>query len=37
METEGALKEAASADEHALKERQYTATFLQRLRSFFQL
>jgi hypothetical protein len=37
METEGILKEAASSDEHALKERQYTATFLHRLRTFFQL
>jgi len=37
METEGILKEAASTDEHALKERQYTATFLRRLRTFFQL
>src|SRR5207245_5338362 len=37
METEGILKEAASTDEHALKERQYTATFLHRLRTFFQL
>ena len=37
METEGILKEAASTDEHALKERQYTANFLHRLRTFFQL
>jgi hypothetical protein len=36
METEGVLKEAGRG-EHALKERQYTATFLQRLRTFFQL
>jgi hypothetical protein len=36
METEGILKEAKS-DEHALTERQYTANFLQRLRTFFQL
>jgi small-conductance mechanosensitive channel/CRP-like cAMP-binding protein len=36
METEGILKEARS-DEHALTERQYTANFLQRLRTFFQL
>jgi small-conductance mechanosensitive channel/CRP-like cAMP-binding protein len=36
METEGILKEARS-DDHALTERQYTANFLQRLRSFFQL
>jgi CRP-like cAMP-binding protein len=37
METEGILKEAASTDEHALTERQYTANFLHRLRTFFQL
>ena len=37
METEGILKEATLTDEQALKERQYTATFLHRLRSFFQL
>src|SRR5882757_6289804 len=37
METEGILKEATSADEHALTERQYTANFLHRLRTFFQL
>jgi hypothetical protein len=37
METEGILKEAISADEHSLTERQYTANFLHRLRTFFQL
>jgi CRP-like cAMP-binding protein len=37
METEGILKEAKSTDEHALTERQYTANFLHRLRTFFQL
>jgi small-conductance mechanosensitive channel/CRP-like cAMP-binding protein len=37
MVTEGILKEAKSTDEHALTERQYTANFLQRLRTFFQL
>src|SRR5881394_3860662 len=37
METEGVLKEAGRADEHAIKERQYTANFLHRLRTFFQL
>jgi small-conductance mechanosensitive channel len=37
METEGVLKEAGRTGEHSLKERQYTATFLQRLRTFFQL
>src|SRR5881296_2112373 len=30
METEGILKEATSTDEHALKQRQYTANFLHR-------
>src|SRR6266850_3612312 len=37
METDGILKEARSTDEHALTERQYTANFLHRLRTFFQL
>ena len=37
LETEGALKEAGRADEKALKEQQYTASFLHRLRTFFQL
>src|SRR5438067_7860815 len=37
METDGVLKEAGRADEHAIKERQYTANFLHRLRTFFQL
>jgi CRP-like cAMP-binding protein len=37
METEGILKEATRTDEHVLKQRQYTATFLHRLRTFFQL
>jgi CRP-like cAMP-binding protein len=37
METDGILKEARSADDHALTERQYTANFLHRLRTFFQL
>src|SRR5881396_33442 len=37
METEGILKEAGNIDEHAIKERQYTANFLHRLRTFFQL
>jgi hypothetical protein len=36
METEGILKEARS-DEHVLKQQQYSATFLNRLRTFFQL
>src|SRR5437867_3164651 len=37
LETEGVLKEAGRTDEHDLKQRQYTATFLHRLRVFFQL
>src|SRR6266700_473722 len=37
METEGILKDATRTDEHALKQRQYTATFLNRLRTFFEL
>ena len=37
METEGILKEATRSDEHELKQRQYSDTFLHRLRSFFQL
>ena len=37
METEGILKEAQTSHEHQLTERQYTANFLRRLRTFFQL
>lgn len=37
METEGILKEAPSTGERVLKQRQYTATFLNRLRTFFEL
>lgn len=37
METEGILKEATRPEERADKEREYTATFLKRLRSFFEL
>src|SRR5437016_7493175 len=37
LETEGIVKEVARTDEQVLKERQYSATFLNRLRSFFQL
>jgi len=37
METEGILKEAPSTGEKVLKQRQYTATFLNRLRTFFEL
>src|SRR5262249_7771304 len=37
METEGILKEAAGTHDQVVKERQYTANFLNRLRTFFQL
>jgi small-conductance mechanosensitive channel/CRP-like cAMP-binding protein len=37
METEGILKEVSRTDEQVLKQRQYSATFLNRLRTFFQL
>jgi small-conductance mechanosensitive channel len=37
METEGLLKEAVSEGHHEGKEREYTANFLQRLRTFFEL
>jgi len=37
MENEGILKEARRTDEQSLKQRQYSATFLNRLRAFFQL
>jgi len=37
METEGILKEVAPPEERAKKEREYTATFIKRLRSFFEL
>src|SRR6266436_1658502 len=37
METEGILKEVSRSDEQVLKQRQYSATFLNRLRTFFQL
>jgi len=37
MENEGALKEAASNALNERKEREYTATFLHRLRTFFEL
>jgi hypothetical protein len=36
MEIEGILKEAHTG-EHVLKQRQYSATFLNRLRTFFEL
>jgi small-conductance mechanosensitive channel/CRP-like cAMP-binding protein len=37
MENEGVLKEAASQTLNQRKEREYTATFLHRLRTFFEL
>ena len=38
METEGILREASSSDaDHAAKQREYTATFLKRLKTFFAL
>jgi len=37
MENEGILKEAASQGQNKNKEREYTANFLQRLRTFFEL
>ncbi len=37
METEGILKEATVPEEQEEREREYTATFLKRLRSFFEL
>src|SRR5262249_827345 len=36
METEGILKDVPSAGEQVLKQRQYTASFLNRLRAFFE-
>jgi len=37
METEGLLKEAVSHAQSARKEREYRDTFLNRLRTFFEL
>jgi len=37
METEGLLKEAVPDSHHERKEREYRATFLRRLRTFFEL
>ena len=37
LETEGVIKEAASQPEQANRQREYTASFLRRLRSFFEL
>lgn len=37
LETEGLVKEVAAPDENAAKEREYTASFLRRVTSFFEL
>jgi CRP-like cAMP-binding protein len=37
LENEGLLKRAERPDEHAERQREYTASFLRRLRSFFEL
>ncbi len=37
LETEGIVRESAKPAEHGEKQREYTATFLRRLRSFFEL
>jgi small-conductance mechanosensitive channel/CRP-like cAMP-binding protein len=37
METEGIVREASPTEEQATKEREYRATFLRRLRTFFEL
>jgi CRP-like cAMP-binding protein len=37
METEGIVKEAIPSEDHAAKEREYRATFLKRLQTFFAL
>ena len=37
METEGIVKEAALPEDRATKEREYKASFVKRLRSFFEL
>ena len=37
LETEGIVREAAKPGEHGEKQREYTASFLSRLRSFFEL
>jgi small-conductance mechanosensitive channel/CRP-like cAMP-binding protein len=37
MKTEGILKEATQTDEQSSKEREYSANFLKRLRTFFEL
>ena len=37
LETEGIVKDIALSSEQATKEREYTTTFLRRLRTFFEL
>lgn len=37
LETDGLVKEVAGPGENAAKEREYTASFLRRVRSFFEL
>jgi hypothetical protein len=37
METEGIIKDAYLAENEAAKQREYSATFLQRLRTFFEV
>jgi hypothetical protein len=37
MENEGVLKEAASQTQNESKKREYAASFLNRLRTFFEL
>jgi CRP-like cAMP-binding protein len=37
LETEGIVREATPTDEQANKEREYRASFLTRLRTFFEL
>ena len=37
METEGIIKDAHLAQDEAAKQREYSATFLDRLRTFFEL
>jgi hypothetical protein len=37
METEGIIKDAHLAQNEAAKQREYSATFLQRLRTFFEV
>ena len=37
METEGIVQEAIPTEDQSVKEREYRATFLRRLRTFFEL